>query len=122
MLFRSGGVPGGQFTIPSDLIRASCNHFHDMAPETIYDSTYCCGGGGGLLSDEILDLRVKGALPRMEALKQVVDGHGVNFMAMICAICKAQFTKVMPYYEFDMSMVGGVHQLVGDAIRLGERH
>ena len=43
-------------------------------------------------------------------------------MAMICAICKAQFTKVVPYYEFDMSMVGGVHQLVGDAIRLGERH
>ncbi len=117
-----GGVPGGQFTIPRDLIRASCNHFYDMAPETIYESTYCCGGGGGLLSDEILELRVKGALPRMEALKQVVDAHGVNFMAMICAICKAQFTKVVPYYEFDMSMVGGVHQLVGDAIRLGERH
>jgi Fe-S oxidoreductase len=93
-----------------------------MAPETIYEATYCCGGGGGLLSDEILDLRVKGALPRMEALKQVVDAHGVNFMAMICAICKAQFTKVVPYYKFDMSMVGGVHQLVGDAIRLGELH
>ena len=28
----------------------------------------------------------------MEALQQVVDGHGVNFMATICAICKAQFT------------------------------
>ena len=52
----------------------------------------------------------------------MVDAHGVNFMAMICAICKAQFTKVVPYYEFDMSMVGGVHQLVGDAIRLGELH
>ncbi|HXZ51447.1 MAG TPA: (Fe-S)-binding protein [Burkholderiales bacterium] len=117
-----GGVPGGQFTIPRDIVRAACNKFHDMAPETIYESTYCCGGGGGLLADELLDLRVKGALPRMEALKQVVDEHGVNFMATICAICKAQFTKVMPYYKFDMSMVGGVHQLVGDAIRLGERH
>ena len=116
-----GGVPGGQFAIPRDLIRAACNHFYDMAPETIYESTYCCGGGGGLLSDEILDLRVKGALPRMEALKQVVDAHGVNFMAMICAICKAQFTKVVPYYEFDMSMVGGVHQLVGNAIQLGPK-
>jgi len=117
-----GGFPGGQFSIPRDIIRAACNHFHDMAPETINESTFCCGGGGGLLTDEILELRVKGALPRMEALKQVVDAHGVNFMATICAICKAQFTKVMPYYEFDMSMVGGVHQLVGDAIRLGERH
>ncbi len=114
-----GGVPRGQFTIPRELIRAACNRFHDMAPETIHENTFCCGGGGGLLSDEVLELRVKGALPRMEALKQVVDEHGVNFMATICAICKAQFTKVLPYYKFDMGLVGGVHQLVGDAIRLG---
>jgi Fe-S oxidoreductase len=114
-----GGIPGGQFILPRNIIRAACNHFHDMAPETIHEHTFCCGGGGGLLSDEILELRVKGALPRMEALKRVVDDHGVNFMAMICAICKAQFTKVVPYYQFDMGMIGGVHQLVGDAIRLG---
>ena len=55
----------------------------------------------------------------MEVLQQAVDEHGVNFMATICAICKAQFSKVLPYYKFDMGMVGGVHQLVGDAIRLG---
>jgi Fe-S oxidoreductase len=114
-----GGMPRGQFILPREIIRASCNHFHDMAPETIYESTYCCGGGGGLLTDELMELRVKGALPRMEALKQVVDEHDVNFMATICAICKAQFSKVLPYYKFDMNMVGGVHQLVGDAIRLG---
>jgi hypothetical protein len=30
------------------------------------------------------------------------DDHGVNFMATICAICKAQFTKVLPYYGFKM--------------------
>ena len=114
-----GGIPGGQFILPREIIRAACNHFHDMAPETIRQHTFCCGGGGGLLTDELLDLRVKGALPRMEALKQVVDAYGVNFMAAICAICKAQFSKVLPYYKFDMEMVGGVHQLVGDAIRLG---
>ena len=49
---------------------------------------------------------------------RVVDEHGVNFMATICAICKAQFTKVLPAYGFDMNMVGGVHQLVSRAIRL----
>jgi Fe-S oxidoreductase len=114
-----GGVPGGQFILPRSIIRAACNHFHDMAPETIHEHTFCCGGGGGLLTDELLELRVKGALPRMEALKAVVDAHGVNFMATICAICKAQFSKVLPYYQFDMGMIGGVHQLVGDAIRLG---
>jgi len=114
-----GGIPRGQFIVPRRIIRAACNHFHDMAPETIHEATFCCGGGGGLLTDELTELRVKGALPRMEALKAVVDEHGVNFMATICAICKAQFSKVLPYYAFDMGMVGGVHQLVGDAIRLG---
>ena len=92
-----------------------------MAPQTIGEGTFCCGGGGGLLTDDLLELRVKGALPRMEALKQVVDEHNVNFMATICAICKAQFTKVLPYYGFNMSMVGGVHQLVSKAIRLGDK-
>ena len=117
---RMGNMPGGQFVIPREIIKAVANRFHDMAPETIHESTFCCGGGGGLLTDDLMELRVKGALPRMEALKNVVDQHGVNFMATICAICKAQFSKVLPYYGFDMSMVGGVHQLVGKAIRLGE--
>ena len=117
---RMGGMPGGQFVIPREIIKAVANRFHDMAPDTIHEATFCCGGGGGLLTDDLLELRVKGALPRMEALKNVVDQHGVNFMATICAICKAQFTKVLPYYGFDMSMVGGVHQLVSKAIRLGE--
>jgi [DsrC]-trisulfide reductase subunit K len=57
----------------------------------------------------------------MEALREAVDRHGVNFMATICAICKAQFTKVLPYYGFKMGMVGGVHQLVGTAIRIGAK-
>ncbi|MFP5396783.1 MAG: sulfate reduction electron transfer complex DsrMKJOP subunit DsrK [Gammaproteobacteria bacterium] len=117
---RMGDMPGGQFVIPREIIKAVANRFHDMAPGTIGEATYCCGGGGGLLTDDLIELRVKGALPRMEALQHVVDRHGVNFMATICAICKAQFTKVLPYYGFDMSMVGGVHQLVSKAIRLGE--
>lgn len=115
-----GDIPGGQFVIPRNIIKACANHFHDMAPGTIHEATFCCGGGGGLLTDDLIEIRVKGALPRMEALKNVVDGQGVNFMATICAICKAQFSKVLPYYGFDMRMVGGVHQLVSKAIRLGE--
>lgn len=116
---RMGDTPGGQFEIPRNIIKAVANKYVEMAPEATREKTFCCGGGGGLLTDELLDLRVKGALPRMETLKQVVDSHGVNFMATICAICKAQFTKVLPYYGFKMSMVGGVHQLVSTAIRLG---
>ena len=118
---RMGDSPGGQFEIPRNIIRAVANHYVEMAPGTTHEQTFCCGGGGGLLTDDLLDLRVKGALPRMEALQQAVDQQGVNFMAMICAICKAQFTKVVPYYGFKMSMIGGVHQLVSTAIRLGDK-
>ncbi len=118
---RMGDSPGGQFEIPRAIVRAVANHYVEMRPGTTHEATFCCGGGGGLLTDELLDLRVKGALPRMESLREVADGQGVNFMATICAICKAQFTKVLPYYGFNRAMVGGVHQLVSTAIRLGDK-
>jgi Fe-S oxidoreductase len=116
-----GDAPGGQFEIPRAIIRAVANRYVEMRPGTTREATFCCGGGGGLLTDELLDLRVKGALPRMEALRQVAERDGVNFMATICAICKAQFTKVLPYYGFKMGMVGGIHQLVSTAIRLSPK-
>jgi Fe-S oxidoreductase len=115
---RMGTEPGGQFDIPRELIRAVVNNFHDMADGTIREATFCCGGGGGLLTDDLMEVRVKGALPRATALNNVVKESQVNFLALICAICKAQFTKVLPKYGFDMSMVGGVHQLVSKAIKL----
>jgi Fe-S oxidoreductase len=115
---RMGPTPGGQFEIPRNVIKAVCNHFVDMAPETIHEKTFCCGGGGGLLTDDLMELRVKGAKPRMEALKNVIEDHGVTNMAAICAICKSQFTKVLPYYGMDMDMIVSVHQLVSNAIVL----
>ena len=118
---RMGPKPGGQFTLPRDVIKASCNHFYDMPQDTIHEATYCCGGGGGLLTDDLMELRVKGALPRMEALKHVVENHGVTHMAAICAICKSQFAKVMPYYGFQMDSIVSVHQLVSNAIVLGNK-
>ena len=118
---RMGDMPGGQFVIPREIIKMVANNYHDMGADTIGESTFCCGGGGGLLTDDLMELRVKGALPRMEALKRVADEHQVNFMATICAICKAQFSKVLPYYGFDMNMIGGVHQLVSTAIRLDQK-
>ena len=115
---RMGPEPGGQFKIPRNVIKAVCNHFVDMAPDTIHEKTFCCGGGGGLLTDDLMELRVKGAKPRMEALKNVIDEYGVTNMAAICAICKSQFTKVLPYYGLDMDMIVSVHQLVSNAIIL----
>jgi [DsrC]-trisulfide reductase subunit K len=115
---RMGDWEGGQFDIPRAILRAACNHYFDMAPETIRDQTFCCGGGGGLLTDELMDLRKKGALPRMRALQEVVDDHGVTHMAAICAICKTQFSKVFPYYGMDREAIVSVHQMVSNAIVL----
>ena len=115
---RMGDQAGGQFTIPREIIKASCNHFYDMPEYAIKEGTYCCGGGGGLLTDDLIELRVKGAMPRMEALKNVVEKNGVTHMAAICAICKSQFSKVLPFYDFEMDQIVSVHQLVSNAIVL----
>ena len=65
-----------------------------------------------------MELRVKGALPRMTALNNVMQEKGVTHMAAICAICKSQFTKVLPYYGMEMEQIVSVHQLVSNAIVL----
>jgi Fe-S oxidoreductase len=113
-----GGYEGGQFEIPRKVIKAACNNFHDMSDDTINDATFCCGGGGGLLTDDLMEIRVKGAMPRMQALKEVTEEHGVTNLAAICAICKSQFAKTLPYFGFTMDQIVSVHQLVSSAIVL----
>ncbi len=115
---KMGSKPGDQFTIPRELIKAVANHFVDMPEDTIKEKTYCCGAGAGLLTDEIMQVRINGVMPRMQAFKYVVDKYNVNFFATICAICKTQFHAMFPLYGFDRDWVGGVHQLVGYAIVL----
>ena len=113
-----GGYEGGQFEIPRAVIKAACNNYYDMNDDTIHDATFCCGGGGGLLTDDLMEIRVLGAMPRMQALKQVTEEHGVTNLAAICAICKSQFAKTLPYFGFSMDQIVSVHQLVSSAIVL----
>ncbi len=113
-----GNEPGGQFEIPRRLLRASVNNFHEMADRTTRETTFCCGGGAGLLTDEIMEVRVKGAQPRASALKEVMERQGVERMVAICAICKTQFAKVLPYYGIPGDTITSLHQLVGNAVRL----
>ncbi|NOX09743.1 MAG: (Fe-S)-binding protein [Gammaproteobacteria bacterium] len=117
---RMGDKPGGQFTIPRAVIKACCNNFHDMEKDTIGEATFCCGGGGGLLTDDLLEIRLKGVYPRMQALQHATNEYGITHMAAICAICKSQFSKVLPYYGFQMDQMVSVHQLVSNALIMSD--
>ena len=115
---RMGKQPRDIYRMPRELLRAACENFVDMAPDTICEYTFCCGGGGGLLTDELMDVRVSGASPRVNALEAVIANHGVTHMAAICAICKSQFRSVLPHYGLGMDMIVSLHQIVGDAVVL----
>jgi len=100
------------------IINQVCNNFVDMDPNATREKSFCCGGGGGLLSDEIMDLRMDGGLPRAMAVKDVRESHGVNFLAAPCAIDKAQLPLVMKHYEMEDVEVAGIHDLVNNAMLL----
>ncbi|MBW2392267.1 MAG: hypothetical protein JRE83_02930, partial [Deltaproteobacteria bacterium] len=81
----------------------------------------CCGSGSGLNTDEFMDMRMRGAFPRANALQYVHDKHDVNTMACICAIDRATLTTLCEYWVPDVEVIG-IHELVGNALILeGEK-
>lgn len=113
-----GNRKDGQFVIPRALLAASVPRLVEMSADTTRQSTFCCGGGGGLLADDLMDVRIKGALPRAQALQAVVSAHQVTHLAAICAICKTQFTAVLPHHDLAEVTVSSLHHFVGDALVL----
>jgi Fe-S oxidoreductase len=111
-----GERAGGQLRVPREVLRAVCNHFVEMPRDTIGQASYCCGAGAGLLADDLLSLRVRGAQPRMLAYREVAEREAVTHIAAMCAICKSQLTRVFPEYGYERESVISVHQLVGDAL------
>ncbi|MBI4734305.1 MAG: (Fe-S)-binding protein, partial [Rubrobacteridae bacterium] len=47
---RMGDFPGGQYELPRRLIKMVANNYVDMDDATIRERTFCCGGGGGILT------------------------------------------------------------------------
>lgn len=100
---------------PRYVINSVCNHFHDMPENTIREQTFCCGSGAGLGTDENMEMRMRGGLPRGNAVKYVKEKHGVNLLTTICAIDKATLPAVVDYWVGGVE-VGGIHELVGNAL------
>jgi Fe-S oxidoreductase len=105
----------GFFEEPRYVINNVCNNFHEMPPETIREQTYCCGSGSGLNNDEFMEMRMRGGLPRANAVRYVHDKFGVNALSCICAIDRAVLTALMDYWVPDVT-VYGVHELVANAL------
>lgn len=105
----------GMIEEPRYILRNTVNNFYEMPEDTIKEKTFCCGSGSGLNTDEIIEIRMRGGFPRANAVKHVKERHGVNFMSCICAIDKATLTALMGYWEPEVE-VGGVHELLGNAL------
>jgi len=100
---------------PRYVLKNVCNNFFEMPAGTTREQTFCCGSGSGLNTDEFMEIRMRGGLPRANAVRYVHDKHDVNMMACICAIDRAVLTASMNYWVPDVG-VTGVHELVGNAM------
>ncbi|MBI5181313.1 MAG: (Fe-S)-binding protein [Nitrospirae bacterium] len=105
----------GIFDEPRYIINNTCNNFYEMPENTIRERTFCCGSGSGLNAGENMELRMRGGLPRANAVKYVHERHGVNLLANICAIDRATLPALMDYWVPGVK-VAGVHELLGNAL------
>jgi Fe-S oxidoreductase len=91
------------------------NKFYDMPENAIREQTFCCGSGTGLNTDELMEVRMKGGLPRANAAKYAQDKYGANLLSCVCAIDRATLLALMQYWVPTME-VSGLHELVGNAL------
>jgi Fe-S oxidoreductase len=111
----------GFFEEPRYIINQTCKYFFEMPENTIREQTFCCGSGAGLGNDENIEMRLRGAFPRANAVRYVRDRFGVNLLACICAIDKATLPTALEYWVPGVE-VGGVHEFVGNALLMtGEK-
>lgn len=100
---------------PRYILRNVMKKFTEMPDNTIREQTFCCGSGAGLGTEENLEMRMRGGLPRANAVKYVHEKDGVNILLCMCAIDKATLAPLMEYWVPQVD-VGGVHEMVGNAL------
>ncbi len=105
---------------PRYVLRNVCNHFYEMPTNTIREQTFCCGGGAGLGTDENMEMRLRGGLPRGNAVRYVQEQHGVNQLAAMCAIDRATLPTVCDYWAPGVKVTGITELVVNAMILKGE--
>ena len=106
-------VRGGEIVEqPRQILRACVEEFVEMTPNRA--ESFCCGGGSGILMDEMLEIRLKLGQKKAEQVRQLGQ---LDYLAVPCSICKAQLPPVMKHYGMEELAMGGVMDLVGKAIQ-----
>ncbi|MDR3565088.1 MAG: (Fe-S)-binding protein [Negativicutes bacterium] len=98
---------------PREIVKACVTEFVEMTPNR--ERNYCCGGGSGLLMDEMMEIRMQLGKKKAEQVKEL--GH-LDYLAAPCSICKAQLPHVMKHYGMGELKMGGVMDLLGKAMVL----
>jgi hypothetical protein len=62
-----------------------------------------------------MEMRLRGGMPRANAVEFVRDKHDVNHLLCICAIDKATLPPLLDFWVPGVE-VAGVHELVGNAL------
>ena len=105
---------GGMIEQPRKILRACVTEFVEMTPNR--EDNFCCGGGSGILMDEMLEIRMQLGKKKAE---QVQALGKLDYLAIPCSICKAQIPPVMKHYGLEGFEMGGLMDLVGKAMVLG---
>jgi Fe-S oxidoreductase len=105
------GRAAGLLDQPRQIMRACVGEFVEMTPNR--EMNFCCGGGSGLLMDEIKELRMK--LGKMKA-DQIKALQPLDYVALPCASCKAQVPLLLKHYGMEETGTGGVIELLGRAM------
>ncbi len=96
---------------PRYVLSRVAENFVEMYPNR--EKSFCCGGGSGILMDEMKDVRVKLGKAKADSVRAT----GAEILVAPCAICKAQLPVAMEGNGVEVT-VKGLIDLVGKAIVL----
>jgi len=105
------GRGGNIIEQPRKILRTIVDDFVEMTPNR--EENFCCGGGSGLLMDEMKDIRMQLGKKKFE---QVQALGKLDYFAIPCSICKAQLPTVMEHYGNNDLKMGGLMDLVGKSL------
>jgi len=104
---------GDMIEEPRKILRAIVKEFVEMTPNR--EENFCCGGGSGILMEEMKEIRLQLGKKKAEQVK--VLGK-LDYFCIPCSICKAQLPMVMEHYGMKDLPMGGLMDLVGKALVL----